>query len=288
MEDKKGFKYWIEVSGIIFAVILITIWFVFFNFNNGTPWDVRGQLGDSFGSLNALFSGLALAGIIFTILLQRRELSMQREELKLQRNEMIATRKEFATNRLTNIIYNQIDIQEKAISDFEISNDANEFFVTRSGHSAFVLLDKDREYFTIPFNDIRTEEQILTDKIKHYQKNLRRYVLFEDSLLEFAVKTSNSVKVIKGVLGNSSLDGEEMKALVSLFFNNLGYTIIEVIKDIVLTWEEYLKLPERSDNPPIDFGRMGRIVIFLNTVLKVYKIDYLNEERDYIIKKLTE
>ncbi len=40
-----------------------------------------GVFGDSFGVLNSLFSGLAFAGVIITILLQRDELRLQREEL---------------------------------------------------------------------------------------------------------------------------------------------------------------------------------------------------------------
>lgn len=48
----------------------------------------RGQLGDSFGSINALFAGLAFAGVIYAILLQREELMLQREELKLTRAEL--------------------------------------------------------------------------------------------------------------------------------------------------------------------------------------------------------
>jgi len=58
----------------------------------------RGQHGDSFGAVNALFTGLAFAGVIMTILLQRRELQLQREELemtrevmKLQQNDMSAS-----------------------------------------------------------------------------------------------------------------------------------------------------------------------------------------------------
>ena len=39
-----------------------------------TPQD-RGLFGDMFGAMNALFGGLAFAGIIYTILLQRVELS---------------------------------------------------------------------------------------------------------------------------------------------------------------------------------------------------------------------
>jgi hypothetical protein len=52
-----------------------------------TP-EVRGQFGDMFGLANSLFSGLAFAGLIYTILLQRRELSLQREELALTRVEL--------------------------------------------------------------------------------------------------------------------------------------------------------------------------------------------------------
>ena len=52
--------------------------------------------GDLFGSINALFSGLALAAIIFTVYQQHQELSLQREELKLQREEMKASREELA------------------------------------------------------------------------------------------------------------------------------------------------------------------------------------------------
>lgn len=48
----------------------------------------RGLFGDSFGAINSLFSGLAFAGIIFTILLQKKELALQRQELKDTRKEL--------------------------------------------------------------------------------------------------------------------------------------------------------------------------------------------------------
>lgn len=43
-----------------------------------TAAQARGLFGDKFGAVNALFSGLAFAGIIFTILLQRRDLAQTR------------------------------------------------------------------------------------------------------------------------------------------------------------------------------------------------------------------
>jgi hypothetical protein len=68
-----------------------------------SAWPERGQFGDLFGSVNALFSGLAFAGLLFTVRLQQEQLSTQRKEfgaqlkeLKLQSEELISSRKELA------------------------------------------------------------------------------------------------------------------------------------------------------------------------------------------------
>lgn len=50
-----------------------------------------GQFGDMFGGINALFSGLAFLGVIYTILLQMEELGLQRKELRLTRKELNRT-----------------------------------------------------------------------------------------------------------------------------------------------------------------------------------------------------
>jgi hypothetical protein len=49
----------------------------------------RGQFGDIFGSVNALFSGLALTGVVVAILLQRKDTRI------LQRAYIIAAFKRF-------------------------------------------------------------------------------------------------------------------------------------------------------------------------------------------------
>jgi hypothetical protein len=53
-----------------------------------SDWNERGTFGDSFGAINSLFSGLAFAGIIYTITLQKQELSLQRQELADTRIEL--------------------------------------------------------------------------------------------------------------------------------------------------------------------------------------------------------
>ena len=50
-------------------------------------WSDSGVFGDMFGVANALFSGLALGGVVLAIILQNSELRLQREELALTRFE---------------------------------------------------------------------------------------------------------------------------------------------------------------------------------------------------------
>jgi len=65
---------------ILFALVLIYVF---------PDWSARGQFGDMFGAVNATFSGLAFAGLIYAILLQREDLALQRSELELTRKELM-------------------------------------------------------------------------------------------------------------------------------------------------------------------------------------------------------
>ena len=78
---------WITV-GILTAIFLCWVLAPFIlNIFLNSP-EQRGMFGDSYGALNSLFSGLAFAGVIIAILLQRKELILQREELALTRAEL--------------------------------------------------------------------------------------------------------------------------------------------------------------------------------------------------------
>ena len=50
------------------------------------------SLGHIYGAYNSLISGAAFAGIIYTLVLQRKEILLQRNELTLNRNELKDTR----------------------------------------------------------------------------------------------------------------------------------------------------------------------------------------------------
>jgi len=84
-------------SGLLILMILIVvvIWIlssflIIFGLDN---WSDRGTFGDLFGAVNALFSGLAFAGLIYTIVLQKQDLELQRKEIALNRTELKKTSK---------------------------------------------------------------------------------------------------------------------------------------------------------------------------------------------------
>lgn len=90
-EQKSNLRWWhwaiifICPIFVIFYLLLI-LWLI---------WPVQeyslgksGLLGDSFGFINALFSGLASGGVLVALILQTKELTLQRSELKANREEM--------------------------------------------------------------------------------------------------------------------------------------------------------------------------------------------------------
>ncbi len=61
--------------------------------------DDWGKIGDMFGAVNALFSGLALAGVVFAIWLQREDLKIQQEQLR-QSNEEFKLQNQLISDQL--------------------------------------------------------------------------------------------------------------------------------------------------------------------------------------------
>ena len=81
-------------SLLLFVAVLAAVFVVWLVVGSQAPrvvsdeWAERGLIGDSFGIVNSLFGGLAFAGVVVAIFLQRNELRLQREELSLTREEI--------------------------------------------------------------------------------------------------------------------------------------------------------------------------------------------------------
>lgn len=122
-------RLWIWIVLAIIGVIAawgLSWWLINRNIDCATD---RGTFGDMFGAVNALFSGLAFAGLIVTLLYQKEELKLQREELAQTREELKGQREEFEEQnktmkrqRFENTFFNMLSLQQEITHNLSYEN----------------------------------------------------------------------------------------------------------------------------------------------------------------------
>ena len=134
---------------MVLALFLANLCLIFF-FDK----EQRGTFGDQFGAVNALFSGLAFAGLIYTIILQRHDLKLQRRDLRLQREELALTRKEMEDQtaefekqnetlkiqRFENTFFNMLSQFQEVVNSLSVTARVNMEYVDYSGREIFQTL----------------------------------------------------------------------------------------------------------------------------------------------------
>lgn len=79
---------------VIGLIAIFLCWFivpplvVHFSIGNNSSLESWAQLGDSFGSVNALFSGISVVGVAYALFLQVNTIRLQRREIILTREQM--------------------------------------------------------------------------------------------------------------------------------------------------------------------------------------------------------
>lgn len=85
--DKNKIGVW-HFAGLLVVVVGMWLGYTYWLPSAINNAGSRGLYGDSYGALNTLFSGLAFAALVFTMLLQRNELQLQRQELRETREQL--------------------------------------------------------------------------------------------------------------------------------------------------------------------------------------------------------
>lgn len=127
---------------IFVVVIIIFLWAlsgfaIYFFIDN---WNDRGTFGDLFGVINSLFSGLALAGLIYTTYKNKNLMIDQRNEIEINRKELVRSRK----------------IQEK--SEKVLEEQARQMSLNTKLNGLKTLVD----YFTLQINNPKNSEEIIS------------------------------------------------------------------------------------------------------------------------------
>ncbi|OEK00604.1 hypothetical protein BFP97_03385 [Roseivirga sp. 4D4] len=270
-EKDKYFPLFLKI-----AIGFLILAFVFPFIVNGffSDWSKSGTFGDTFGALNAVFSGLALAGVIVTILIQRTELKNQRVELSLQRDEMKETRKEFLLNRTTTLVYNQLDRFEKALTDFRINTPNG---TNLQGNDAIVFLDDNKQTVYKPLG--KTEEEYAAEMKTAIIELLKIYTPNQSEIDKLAHSTYTSVEVLKRLIYKTDLGIEHLNDLKNLFFVNIGFInmgVIERISEVAKSQFEYLKAEDYVENN-LDVGTIIHANIFLESIKDFYQLRLTEE-----------
>jgi hypothetical protein len=111
--ENRAIKKW----GIIGLMIVVLLWSANFLMLFVSD-DDRGIFGDMFGAVNALFSGLAFAGIIITILMQRHELELQRKELEETRKVFDKQSRIMRDQQNDNTFFNLLENHRQLVKSF--------------------------------------------------------------------------------------------------------------------------------------------------------------------------
>lgn len=177
--------------------------------------DHRGTAGDMFGAINSLFSGFAFAGIIYTILLQKKEFALQREQLELQRHEVARSTAELAEQnknmtkqRFETTFFNLISAHDNLVSSVTVTHKkANGNSLIEETLTGRAAID---EYFGyIKSNSSKNPERI--DVVGHYTSQL----------VNFEVCYTNFIFILRYIL-DIKFGKETKNEYLNIFFSQLS------------------------------------------------------------------
>lgn len=148
--NHKGNKrtYWLQPThrfapylyiGIVFAVVaayyLITIAIVTWWANEKSTLS-PGTFGDTFGAINALFTGVAFAGFLISLALQRKDLKNQKKQLKLQRKDLKSQTEQLALQ--TTELEAQKEEMKRTREEMELQRNESNLFSLLDAHKRLI------------------------------------------------------------------------------------------------------------------------------------------------------
>lgn len=209
-------------TAIIVAIAVVIMWaltfFLSFIYNS----EERGQFGDMFGAVNALFSGLAFAGLIITLILQKTELGLQRDELEQTREELKNQRMEFETQNETlkrqqfeSALYNMLELQQQIVNDLAYDTTIEGYNDT-TARSKWSVTVKGRDIFRFAFEQLnhyynaRDGERRTTAGMKGILQNLGlSYYRDYTTPSYFDHYFRHLYRILKFIISNNDLTFEE-------------------------------------------------------------------------------
>lgn len=191
VKDKEFSTGWTVIIAIVICAVLwvggmfLSHWYAatYFEFipSEGNKFAL---FGDSFGSVNALISAFAFAGVIVAIVIQRNELRLQRKDLELQRNEFKTQNATLQLQRFENTFFNMLSLQQEIVNNLYYKETIKDYIVEDAPDPAHgriqkeILVDKviqGRELFRFAFDEVNHYFELENGEQKKVS-GIRRYL----------------------------------------------------------------------------------------------------------------
>ncbi|GGI98179.1 hypothetical protein [Paenibacillus hunanensis] len=219
VEQKKEEHKIFKIGGSVLVIWGISFWAI----NRFVNSDYRGIFGDMFGAVNALFSGLAFAGLIYTITVQRKELSLQREAIQMQTKELEAQHIETARSA------DQLQMQQELLNYQLVLATVNDLLKLKNAAIQNINTHNGADQFTNRFKNWVTFNKVFDGE---NLKNLEQYKETCFLTLHFVITSNLRNKQIFKLIDivNVNIDATEKKLLTTLAIHEKDLYIQNLLK----------------------------------------------------------
>lgn len=134
--DNDDVSLWIWIASIVVVVFVWATFTFLIDVGAGEQKFDRGTFGDMFGAVNALFSGLALATLFYTVFLQRKELEETKQELAEQRKQMEIQNSTMRRQQFEQTFFNLLELLSASVKTLEY-RDPETMLTAATGRACF-------------------------------------------------------------------------------------------------------------------------------------------------------
>ena len=248
-------KHFLVFFGVIFIWLLFSNIIINLSNNVKDSLEHLGQFGDSFNILTSLFTGLAFAGVIISVRLQKEELIEVKKEFEEQTKALENQQKEMAIQSFDNKFFQMLNLFNNIIKELNYEMFLNSIDRTNSpyrpvrnskqykGREVLKRIKENLEQtksstmeeFQINFDNINQEYKTT---LKFYCINLYQIIKYIDLSLKEYEKAKSYTNIIRAQLSKDELvllfyniiaiipfSGENYKVLIEkyAFFEHLTY-----------------------------------------------------------------
>lgn len=236
----------VAIAGGVMFLVVIGLYFYSFAGPLSTSQELWGQFGDYLGgTLNPLFTFLTLLAILFTIVLQARELHFSTTELRHSSQALRSQSHTLQIQQFENAFFQLLHLHNAIVNELDLRERGNRENVTSRGRDCFrVFVDRYKVHLKQESDteNIKSLEKAYDTFYRDNQHEVGHYFRLLYNIVKFVDRAAITNKKFYTNLIRAQLSADE---LTLLFWNCLSQWGREKFKPLVERYALLKTLPER-------------------------------------------